>query len=108
MPFDYTQPGMYCGPGVLPKIRVFDGTTTDGIATFIVTEDEDIEGELAFAEIYSLVPVPVRNTTTPSEYPFASIKSISVDLKTIEVNVGTTAGNVPNGTTVTLTVFGAK
>jgi len=88
-------------------------TTTNGQATFAILDDNKIDA--FFTGITSIVATASNNTTTPTNYTFTSIKSISNDLKSIIINVGqgtnllslgNTIVNASDGTLVYIIVCG--
>jgi hypothetical protein len=90
-------------------------TTTSGIATFNPTSDGTESGTALFTNVNAVHALAVNNTTTPTSYPFASLKQVVSGNKTITVNVGigtslislgNTIINAPDGTNVYLTVIG--
>lgn len=91
-------------------------TTSSGIATFYPTSDGAGSGTALFTSIHSVQATAANNTSSAIAYPFASLKAISGDNKTVTVNVGVgvalgalggnTIANAPNGTTVYLSLIG--
>lgn len=112
-------PAMYLLQNRQPTSIIWTGTatTTGGVATFNPTSDNTGSGAALFSAIYVAHPTAIMNTGLASSVPYASIKAISADRKTITVNVatgliigllgGTTTQFVADGTVVQLTIMGA-
>lgn len=90
-------------------------TTTTGVATFNATVDGTAGGTAIYTNIFSVEAIAVTNTATAINCPLCSIKSIA-SVKNITINVvngqtlgalgGATAGFVPDGTVVYLSIKG--
>ena len=85
-------------------------TTVDGVATFYLTDDGLASGNAIFANVFSIQASAEKNTADAKAAPFASIKSLSADRKTLSVNavVSNTEGGsfAPDGTKVYVLVIG--
>lgn len=114
----------------LKFVREYNGTTaiasrvrqivtalsSSGQATFFPTSDGTATGTALFATINGVFPVVTRNTGTPTSFVFSHLASISVDLRTVIVNVGqgtnlgalggATIVNATDGLTVTALIVG--
>jgi len=88
---------VYNGTTAKTKAKIWNGTatTSSGQATLYPTSDGTAGGTALFTNIYSIQATAVRNTTTATQFEFASVNNISADKKTLVINVG-------NGTTVVL------
>lgn len=97
------------------KMYVMTVTTISGLAICYPTSNGISSGTALFSTIIFATATAQSNTLNFSQAPFASLKSISADLKTISFNVLT--GNIltkagptiipsPNGVTVRIMIFG--
>jgi hypothetical protein len=109
----FTTPDIGIPYPALPKMMTLEATTSNGIATFYLTDDATVNGTILFTDVFGLYPAAQRDTTNAVECPLPSIKSISQDFKTVEVNVvtgktinalGDTVEKAPDGTKVYLLV----
>jgi len=109
-PIDYWSPNNFTFHAAF-----FTAETSNGVATFYLTKDGTPEGEAIFRNVFNLQATARENTSSAIEVPYASIKEISSDLKTVTVNVtkgillltfGNTVEFSPDGTRVDLHVIG--
>lgn len=61
--------------------------TTNGVARFFLTDDGTINGQALYTTINSIIATSNLDVADPVQVPICSVKSISADLKTIDVNV---------------------
>lgn len=108
------------GPGV--GFRTYGGegliwmataVTSGGVATFHPTLDGTAGGQACFSVIAMICHSATLNTSTATDMPFTSTKTIATDTITVNCMVGTVLGilgptvtGAPDGTVVTLMVWG--
>ena len=109
---------MYNGTIVKTLWRVWNGTatTTGGVATFYPTNDGLATGTALFANVYAIQVTAVNNTAAAIGVPFAAVKALAGDKKSLTVNVvnGLNIAAVPSdtvafaadGTSVYCTIIG--
>lgn len=80
------------------------------MATFFLTDDGLETGNAIFADVFSIQASAEKNIADAKAVPFASIKSLNADKKTLSVNaVVSNTGDgsfAPNGTKVSVLVMG--
>lgn len=92
-------------------------STSGGQATIYPTDDKTVNGNALFSEILDVFVMGVNDTTNPVDFPLGSIKQKDVngDQKTVTLNIGKgknllalglTLEDAPDGTTVSVLVFG--
>ncbi|MEW4371779.1 hypothetical protein [Paenibacillus kandeliae] len=63
------------------------GTTTNGIATFQLTDTGTNAGNAVFKSIMTIQPTPMINASIPAEVPRCSARALSADRKVLTVQV---------------------
>ena len=81
-------------------------TTTSGVATFHPTVDGTTATVSQFTNIFNVNAIAQINTSTRTTVPYAGIKAISGDRRTVTVNVVDANSFVPDGTLVYLLILG--
>lgn len=74
---------------VIKTAKIWSGTalTSGGIATFYPTDNNLVSGNALFVNFFSVHATAERNTSSAIAVPKASLKSISMDKKTVTINV---------------------
>lgn len=74
----------------LANVKVWSGqanTNASGVAQFFPTTTNAVGGTALFTTIYSIQLTVIANVAIAYSVPFASVKAVAGDLKTIDVNV---------------------
>ncbi len=74
---------------LIKTAKIWSGTalTVGGVATFYPTDNNLVSGNALFVNFYSVHATAERNVSSAISVPKASLKSISMDKKTITINV---------------------